>query len=131
MFPSLRISLSELDPAQSYCVMVEMALTSNTRYKFNGKNWTSSGAAEPQSFQRFYLHPDSPASGAHWMEQPLSFNKIKLTNNQLDKYGHVSSTPAPPLSLSRLVLSQKPEEMHSLTLSQDQRNQECNLKYVL
>ena len=27
-----------------------------------------------------YMHPDSPNFGSHWMKQPLSFSKVKLTN---------------------------------------------------
>lgn len=40
---------------------------------------------------RLYVHPDSPATGAHWMRQLVSFQKLKLTNNHLDPFGHVSS----------------------------------------
>ena len=39
---------------------------------------------------RMYIHPDSPAKGATWLrQQPISFDKIKLTNNQLDENGHI------------------------------------------
>lgn len=38
---------------------------------------------------RLYVHPDSPATGAHWMRQLVSFQKLKLTNNHLDPFGHV------------------------------------------
>lgn len=41
---------------------------------------------------RLYVHPDSPATGAHWMRQLVSFQKLKLTNNHLDPFGHVSDT---------------------------------------
>lgn len=44
---------------------------------------------------RLYVHPDSPATGAHWMRQLVSFQKLKLTNNHLDPFGHVS-TPCGP-----------------------------------
>lgn len=37
------------------------------------------------------MHPDSPATGAQWMKQVVSFDKLKLTNNQMDDNGHVSS----------------------------------------
>ncbi|TRY60174.1 hypothetical protein DNTS_009056 [Danionella cerebrum] len=37
---------------------------------------------------RLYVHPDSPAAGAHWMRQLVSFQKLKLTNNHLDPFGH-------------------------------------------
>lgn len=48
------------------------------------------GKAEPQPPCRTYIHPDSPASGSHWMKQSVSFLKLKLTNNTLDQHGHVS-----------------------------------------
>ena len=40
-------------------------------------------------FSRIHLHQDSPATGATWMKQTISFDKLKLTNNQLDDHGHV------------------------------------------
>ncbi|XP_059404450.1 T-box transcription factor TBX5-like isoform X2 [Carassius carassius] len=48
-----------------------------------------SGKAEPAIPGRLYVHPDSPASGAHWMRQLISFQKLKLTNNHLDPFGHI------------------------------------------
>lgn len=36
------------------------------------------------------LHPDSPAPGHHWTANPVSFSKLKLTNNTMDAQGHVS-----------------------------------------
>ena len=41
-------------------------------------------------FFRIHVHPDSPAKGAQWMKQVVSFDKLKLTNHQLDDNGHVS-----------------------------------------
>ena len=38
---------------------------------------------------RIHVHPDSPARGAQWMKQVVSFDKLKLTNHQLDDNGHV------------------------------------------
>ena len=48
------------------------------------------GKAEPAMPGRLYVHPDSPATGSHWMRQLVSFQKMKLTNNHLDPFGHVS-----------------------------------------
>ena len=39
---------------------------------------------------RIHVHPDSPAKGAQWMKQIVSFDKLKLTNNLMDDNGHVS-----------------------------------------
>jgi len=90
MFPSMRVSLSGLEDDSQYCVLLEMVPISDCRYKFSGSQWVPAGGAEPQSPQRMFLHPDSPASGSHWQSQAILFNKVKLTNNTLDNNGHVS-----------------------------------------
>ncbi|KAH8301102.1 hypothetical protein KR018_001797 [Drosophila ironensis] len=91
MFPSMRVSLSGLEEEASYCVLLEMVPIGDCRYKFSGSQWIPAGGAEPQSPQRMYLHPESPATGKHWQSQALLFSKVKLTNNTLDNNGHVSS----------------------------------------
>jgi len=48
------------------------------------------GKADPEMPRRLYVHPDSPASGEHWMSRAVSFHKLKLTNNVADKNGYVS-----------------------------------------
>ncbi|KAM7358998.1 uncharacterized protein ACRADG_003763 [Cochliomyia hominivorax] len=89
MFPSMRVSLKGLEEEAQYCVLIEMVPIGDCRYKFSGSQWVPAGGAEPQSPQRMYLHPDSPATGAHWQAQPILFNKVKLTNNTLDNNGHI------------------------------------------
>ncbi|KAH8370349.1 hypothetical protein KR093_003125 [Drosophila rubida] len=89
MFPSMRVSLSGLDEDTNYCVLLEMVPIGDCRYKFSGSQWVPAGGAEPQSPQRMYLHPDSPATGKHWESQSLLFSKVKLTNNTLDNNGHI------------------------------------------
>lgn len=48
------------------------------------------GKADPPLPARLHLHPDSPFTGEHLLKQTVSFEKVKLTNNMLDKNGHVS-----------------------------------------
>jgi len=48
------------------------------------------GNADSPVPPRVYIHPDSLASGDTWMRQVVSFDKLKLTNNELDDQGHVS-----------------------------------------
>ncbi|CAG9814765.1 unnamed protein product [Phaedon cochleariae] len=52
-------------------------------------SWVVAGKADPVSPPRIHVHPDSPATGAQWMKQTVSFDKLKLTNNQLDDNGHI------------------------------------------
>ncbi|XP_069505989.1 T-box transcription factor TBX6 [Ambystoma mexicanum] len=89
MFPQCKISVSGLDPNARYMMLLDIVAVDNTRYKWQEKRWEASGKAEPQLPNRVYIHPDSPASGEHWMKQPISFHKIKLTNNTLDQMGHI------------------------------------------
>ncbi|XP_022522257.1 T-box-containing protein TBX6L [Astyanax mexicanus] len=89
MFPYCNISVSGLVPYAKYVIMVDMVPVDSSRYKWNNEQWEVAGKAEPQPPCRTYVHPDSPALGSHWMKQPISFLKLKLTNNPLDQRGHI------------------------------------------
>ncbi|XP_044531578.1 T-box transcription factor TBX20 [Gracilinanus agilis] len=39
---------------------------------------------------RLYVHPDSPFTGEQLLKQMVSFEKVKLTNNELDQHGHIT-----------------------------------------
>lgn len=65
------------------------------RYAFHSSSWLVAGKADPATPGRVHYHPDSPAKGAQWMKQIVSFDKLKLTNNLLDDNGHVSDPPSP------------------------------------
>lgn len=103
MFPSFNVNVTGLDKDTYYCIAVEMVLSSAHRYKYctdpeefknaNGKGWKVAGPADYQTYlgSKIYLHPNSPARGSQWMEQHISFAKLKLTNNQLDPKNNVSS----------------------------------------
>ncbi|ETE67085.1 T-box transcription factor TBX6, partial [Ophiophagus hannah] len=89
MFPQLKVSVTGLDPEAKYLLLVDVVPVGGSRYKWHGKKWEASGKAELPPPDRVYIHPDSPASGAHWMRQPVSFHRLKLTNNTLDPHGHL------------------------------------------
>ena len=61
------------------------------------------GKADPATPGRVHYHPDSPAKGAQWMKQIVSFDKLKLTNNLLDDNGHVSHPRTSPGDLAVAV----------------------------
>lgn len=42
------------------------------------------GKAEAPPQNPIYVHPESPNFGAHWMKEPISFAKVKLTNKSND-----------------------------------------------
>lgn len=92
MFPTLKVNLEGLDPHSKYILLIDIVPVDDCRYKYHNSEWVVTGKAEPHMPGRLYIHPDSPASGSHWMKQPMSFHKLKLTNNNLDQNGHVSYT---------------------------------------
>ncbi|XP_055994880.1 T-box transcription factor TBX6 [Sorex fumeus] len=89
MFPACRVSVTGLDPEARYLFLLDVLPVDGARYRWQGRRWEPSGKAEPRLPDRVYIHPDSPATGAHWMRQPVSFHRVKLTNSTLDPHGHL------------------------------------------
>ncbi|XP_029372272.1 T-box-containing protein TBX6L-like [Echeneis naucrates] len=89
MFPHCSISLAGLQPFANYVIMMDMVPVDSFKYRWKKEQWEVAGKAEPQPPCRTYMHPDSPATGSHWMKQSLSFLKVKLTNNHFDQHGHI------------------------------------------
>jgi T-box protein 20 len=48
------------------------------------------GKADPPAPSRLYVHPDTPLGPDALRKQVISFEKVKLTNNEMDKNGQVS-----------------------------------------
>ncbi|XP_043107882.1 T-box brain protein 1 [Puntigrus tetrazona] len=83
MFPFLSFSVSGLDPACYYNIVVDVILADPNHWRFQGGKWVACGKADTNvTGNRVYMHPDSPNTGAHWMRQEISFGKLKLTNNK-------------------------------------------------
>ncbi|KAJ8409687.1 hypothetical protein AAFF_G00217460 [Aldrovandia affinis] len=62
MFPAMRVKISGLDPHQQYYIAMDIIAVDNKRY-------------------RYVYH------SSKWMV--ISFDKLKLTNNELDDQGHI------------------------------------------
>ncbi|KAK9299808.1 hypothetical protein QLX08_007304 [Tetragonisca angustula] len=102
MFPLMQLKITGLERRSRYYVLLEVEPASDRRHKYVGcggglkktcgnAKWSSAGPAEtqPRIDRRIYLHPDSPATGAHWMQQSLKFDKLKLTNNVADPKNNI------------------------------------------
>ncbi|XP_067100246.1 T-box transcription factor TBX6 [Osmerus mordax] len=89
MFPQLRVKLSGLNPSLRYILLLDIVPLDSSRYRFQGDSWQVVGGAEARLPDRVFIHPDSPASGAHWQSRTVSFHNTKLTNNTLDTHGHI------------------------------------------
>ncbi|XP_054716256.1 T-box transcription factor TBX20-like [Uloborus diversus] len=91
MFPTVRVSFSCADPHVKYAVLMDIVPVDNKRYRYayHRSSWLVAGKADPPSPSRLYLHPDSPFTGDQLKKQVVSFEKVKLTNNEMDKQGHI------------------------------------------
>lgn len=92
MFPTCRVSFNGLRPEGRYAVLMDIVPVDNKRYRYayHRSSWLVAGKADPPAPARLYVHPDSPFTGEQLRKQVVSFEKVKLTNNDMDRHGHVS-----------------------------------------
>ena len=83
MFPTCRVSFSGLKNDNLYAVLMDIVPVDNK------SSWLVAGKADPPAPARLYVHPDSPFKGDQLRKQVVSFEKVKLTNNEMDKHGQV------------------------------------------
>nr|XP_026695868.1 T-box transcription factor Ci-Tbx15/18/22 isoform X1 [Ciona intestinalis] len=91
MFPSIKLNFKGLDPTSMYILAIDILPVDNNRYRYvyHSSQWMAAGTTEASTPPRTYVHPDSPASGDVWMKQPITFDKLKLTNNEQNNKGHL------------------------------------------
>ncbi|KAA3673193.1 T-box protein 20, partial [Paragonimus westermani] len=91
MFPVIRLSFTGLDPDAKYFVLMDIIPvdTKRYRYAYHRSSWLVAGKADPEMHLRHYIHPDSPFTGEQLTKQTVSFEKLKLTNNVLDRHGYI------------------------------------------
>lgn len=91
MFPSIRVSFSGIQSNEKYIIAMDIIPTDNKRYRYayHRSSWLVAGKADPPAQSRMFVHPDGPFTGDSLQKQIISFEKLKLTNNDGDKYGHV------------------------------------------
>ncbi|XP_066216096.1 T-box transcription factor TBX10 [Saccopteryx leptura] len=91
MFPTFQVKILGMDSLADYALLMDFVPLDDKRYRyaFHSSAWLVAGKADPATPGRVHFHPDSPAKGAQWMRQIVSFDKLKLTNNLLDDNGHI------------------------------------------
>lgn len=92
MFPTLRVSFSGVSGSARYAVLLDIVPVDGKRYRYayHRSSWLVAGKADPPAPARLYPHPDSPFTGDQLRKQVVSFEKVKLTNNEMDKNGQVT-----------------------------------------
>ncbi|XP_058056382.1 T-box protein H15-like [Anopheles bellator] len=95
MFPTVRVSFSgplrQTTPADRYVVLLDVVPMDSRRYRYayHRSSWLVAGKADPPPPARLYAHPDTPIGPDALRKQVISFEKVKLTNNEMDKNGQI------------------------------------------
>ena len=97
MFPTVRVSFSGLmrptKPTDFYAVLLDIVPVDSRRYRYayHRSAWLVAGKADPPPPPRLHAHPDTPFTFEALTKQVISFEKAKLTNNEMDRNGQVSN----------------------------------------
>ncbi|XP_056626092.1 T-box transcription factor TBX22 [Triplophysa dalaica] len=136
MFPSIRVKVHNLDPFQQYYIAMDIMPVDSKRYRYvyHSSQWIVAGNTDHSLIAtRLYIHPDSPCSGEKWMQQVISFDRIKLTNNERNESGHIIlqsmnkykprihiTMHSPHIDLSQIHPSLPAEGVHTFTFPETQ-----------
>ncbi|KAK5607674.1 hypothetical protein CRENBAI_024035 [Crenichthys baileyi] len=93
MFPYCRFRISGLQLSRKYSLIMDIEPLDNNQYKWTGESWQVCRKAEHHVKSKPFVHPDSPATSQHWMQSPVSFYRLKLTNNISDQEGNIILHP--------------------------------------
>ncbi|XP_016288123.1 T-box transcription factor TBX21-like [Monodelphis domestica] len=85
MFPCLAYKIQGMDPSALYHIFVEVGPVDKHHWQYQFGRWLPKEQQQEEDHlpgNHFYQHPDSPNTGAHWMDREISFKKLKLTNQK-------------------------------------------------
>ncbi|XP_058469445.1 MAX gene-associated protein isoform X2 [Solea solea] len=91
MFPYCRYRLSGLEPECYYKLVLSIVPFDQFKYRWNRFQWEVCAVADIQTQGqiRAFSHQHSPCKGSEWLSGWVSFYKLKLTNNYLDRDDHI------------------------------------------
>lgn len=116
MFPAVRCKVHGLDPKSKYRVYIDFVQLDRHKYRYvyHSSKWMVSGTGDNMFKPQKYSHPDCPMDGNLINSQIISFERLKLTNNERSRNGQVSLLSMqrflPRVHVERLSIENIPEE---------------------
>ncbi|PIC48069.1 hypothetical protein B9Z55_007185 [Caenorhabditis nigoni] len=90
MFPILEYSVDGLDPTATYEIYLHMERMDEYKYRYVNNEWDSYARGDKITPIQKIKHKSGGQTGRLWMDGPISFEQIRLTNNpDLDKKDHI------------------------------------------
>ncbi|GMT19056.1 hypothetical protein PFISCL1PPCAC_10353, partial [Pristionchus fissidentatus] len=84
MFPKIEYVIEGLDENQHYALFLHIERINENRYKYVSGEWVSCGKADTVDTIKKVGHQDGVLMGSAWMRSPVSFDRVKITNNTMD-----------------------------------------------
>ncbi|PIC20650.1 hypothetical protein B9Z55_025771 [Caenorhabditis nigoni] len=81
MFPALEYSIQGLDPTAMYEVYLHMERMDNHKYRYKNNGWDDYAKGDPITPIQKIKHKSGGQTGMFWMNGPISFEQVRLTNN--------------------------------------------------
>ncbi|EFO97532.1 hypothetical protein CRE_08573 [Caenorhabditis remanei] len=82
VFPTLEYDIKGLDPLKYYSMYMHFDFIDDVKYRFINGNWTKSPSTEEKGVLRRVVHHHGLQLGQNWMDRPLSFDQIRITNRK-------------------------------------------------
>ncbi|EFO83421.1 hypothetical protein CRE_03073 [Caenorhabditis remanei] len=86
VFPTLEYIVTGLDPSKYYVISMHFEFMDDKKLRFVGGKWTESPSTEEKGVPRIVFHKDGAQLGKDWMDKPLSFDQIRVTNRKSDQH---------------------------------------------
>ncbi len=88
----MMVTITGLDPDVFYDLLFVIASTDQYRYKYANMKWQTVGESEVHQNEekQKFKHPNGPNTGEYWMQKPISFRGVKISNYDTSKNGNVS-----------------------------------------
>lgn len=116
MFPAIRCKFHGLEPKAKYRVYLDFIQLDKHKYRYvyHSSKWMVSGTGENMMAEQTYSHPDCPMEGQLLNSQIISFERLKLTNNERSRNGQISLLSMqrflPRIHVEKLSAAGDPEE---------------------
>ena len=91
IFPLVKMTFSGLKPQSLYTVSLKVMPADCHHYQYHTRRWHVSGPSEAvqEEHKLTAVHPKSPETGHFWMDKPVSFGWVKVTNEDHGEPGMV------------------------------------------
>ena len=102
MFPTIVVEMFGLDAKSNYKLVLEFPCMDGCVYQFANSKWTKMEKSDDYEAVMTsipsWTHPHSPKTGEFWLNDPVSFEKAKLTNDPKSgkdhvRFQHMNSNP--------------------------------------